>query len=49
MSERIAFMRSLAPQSEAVVIEGAGHWVAFEAAQAFNLVLLRLLNDSEAH
>lgn len=36
-------MRSLRPDLRFVAIEGAGHWVAYEAADAFNAALARLL------
>jgi 2-hydroxy-6-oxonona-2,4-dienedioate hydrolase len=41
--ERISFMHGLSPHSMALVIEDAGHWVAFEAPNDFNNALLPLL------
>jgi pimeloyl-ACP methyl ester carboxylesterase len=39
MAERQALMREIQPQSEFRIIAGAGHWVAFEAPEAFNEAL----------
>ena len=39
-------MRALRPELRFRVIEGAGHWVAYEAAVAFNATLDRLLRSS---
>jgi pimeloyl-ACP methyl ester carboxylesterase len=43
IQERIDLFRALQPDFEMNVIPGAGHWVAYEAADAFNEVLLRVL------
>ncbi|WP_428677667.1 alpha/beta fold hydrolase [Reyranella sp.] len=43
IQERIDLFRALQPDFEMNVIPGAGHWVAYEAAEAFNEVLLRVL------
>ena len=40
IQERIDLFRALKPDFEMNVIEGAGHWVAYEAAEAFNKVLI---------
>ncbi len=39
-------LRALRPELRFRVIEGAGHWVAYEAAEAFNATLDALLADS---
>jgi pimeloyl-ACP methyl ester carboxylesterase len=43
MPEREAFFRALRPDGTFTVIPDAGHWVAYEAAEAFNAVLGGLL------
>ncbi len=43
IQERIDLFRALQPDFEMNVIEGAGHWVAYEAAEAFNKKLLEVL------
>jgi pimeloyl-ACP methyl ester carboxylesterase len=43
MDERAKLLRSIDPGSEFVVIPGAGHWVQYEAAEAFNPALLEIL------
>ena len=40
---RIAALRGVRPDAALRVIEGAGHWVAYEAADEFNRVLLELI------
>ena len=40
IQERIDLFRELKPDFEMNVIPGAGHWVAYEAAEAFNKVLI---------
>ncbi|SKA10452.1 Pimeloyl-ACP methyl ester carboxylesterase [Enhydrobacter aerosaccus] len=45
IQERIDLFRALQPDFEMNVIPGAGHWVAYEAAEAFNSKLLEVLND----
>jgi pimeloyl-ACP methyl ester carboxylesterase len=42
---RGAALRALRPELRFRVIEGAGHWVAYEAADAFNATLGALLTD----
>ncbi len=42
---REAAMRALQPKLRFRVIQGAGHWVAYEAADEFNLTLQALLAD----
>ncbi|HEY0421254.1 MAG TPA: alpha/beta fold hydrolase [Acetobacteraceae bacterium] len=39
MAARLAVLRAARPDVDARVIEGAGHWVAYEAAEAFNAML----------
>jgi pimeloyl-ACP methyl ester carboxylesterase len=43
IQERIDLFRAQQPGFQMNVIEGAGHWVAFEAADAFNAKLLEVL------
>ena len=40
IQERIDLFRALQPNFEMNIIPGAGHWVAYEAAEAFNKVLI---------
>ncbi len=44
IQERIDLFRALKPDFEMNVIPGAGHWVAYEAAEAFNKVLIDKLS-----
>ena len=43
IQERINLFRALQPAFEMNVIPGAGHWVAYEAAEAFNAKLIEVL------
>jgi pimeloyl-ACP methyl ester carboxylesterase len=43
IQERIDLFRALQPNFQMNVIPGAGHWVAYEAADAFNKKLLEVL------
>jgi 2-hydroxy-6-oxonona-2,4-dienedioate hydrolase len=43
VSERAAICRALVPDIRIDVIPGAGHWVQYEAAEAFNQRLLEFL------
>lgn len=43
IQERIDLFRAVQPDFEMNVIPGAGHWVAYEAADAFNARLLEVL------
>lgn len=43
IQERIDLFRALQPDFEMNVIEGAGHWVAYEAAEAFNAKLIEVV------
>ena len=43
IQERIDLFRALQPDFEMNVIAGAGHWVAYEAADAFNAKLIEVL------
>ena len=43
IQERIDLLRALQPGFEMTVIAGAGHWVAYEAAGAFNAKLIEVL------
>ena len=40
---RIAILRAHQPEMSAAIIEGAGHWVMYEAAEEFNATLLQFL------
>ena len=44
LQERIDLFRAVQPDFQMNVIPGAGHWVAYEAADAFNARLLEVLN-----
>ncbi|WP_421994850.1 alpha/beta fold hydrolase [Reyranella sp.] len=44
IQERIDLFRALQPDFEMNVIPGAGHWVAYEAAEAFNEKLIGILS-----
>ena len=46
LAEREAFVRALRPDAGFHVIPDAGHWVAYEAPEQFNLLLGRLLADA---
>ena len=41
--ERVAAMRERRPDADVRVIEGAGHWVAYEEPEQFNAMLLEML------
>jgi pimeloyl-ACP methyl ester carboxylesterase len=43
IQERIDLFRALQPDFEMNVVPGAGHWVAYEAADAFNAKLMEIL------
>ena len=43
LADREALLREMHPGSRFRVIPGAGHWVAYEAADAFNAALIELL------
>jgi pimeloyl-ACP methyl ester carboxylesterase len=40
---RVAALRELRPDADVRMIPGAGHWVAYEAAEQFNAMLLEML------
>jgi len=46
VAERMALFRAVQPDAPFHLIEGAGHWAMYEAADAFNAALLRILDDS---
>jgi pimeloyl-ACP methyl ester carboxylesterase len=46
MAERIALLHSLQPDAPIVVIDGASHWVPYEATERFNAALLEILAPS---
>ena len=43
IQERIDLFRAVQPDFQMHIIEGAGHWVAYEAAEAFNRKLIDVL------
>ncbi len=43
LGERAALFRSVQPKSDFRVVQGAGHWVMYEAAEPFNATLLDML------
>ena len=43
LETRLEILRRHHPELEVRLVEGAGHWVAYEAAEAFNAALLGLL------
>jgi len=47
IQERIDLFRALQPDFEMNVIPGAGHWVAYEAAAAFNARLIEVLTHED--
>ena len=48
LDERARTLRSFQPDARFEVIEGAGHWVQYEAASRFNAVLTELVRSHEA-
>jgi pimeloyl-ACP methyl ester carboxylesterase len=48
LAARLDALRHHHPELVVRLIEGAGHWVAYEAADAFNAALLSLLADAAA-
>jgi pimeloyl-ACP methyl ester carboxylesterase len=48
LAARLDALRRHHPELEVRLIEGAGHWVAYEAADAFNTALLALLTGGAA-
>jgi pimeloyl-ACP methyl ester carboxylesterase len=46
LATRLAVLRRHHPELEVRLIEGAGHWVAYEAADRFNAALLSLLTGT---
>jgi 2-hydroxy-6-oxonona-2,4-dienedioate hydrolase len=47
LDERARTLRSFQPDARFEVIEGAGHWVQYEAADRFNTVLTELVRSHE--
>jgi len=45
LEARLDILRRHHPELEVRLIEGAGHWVAYEAAEQFNAALLELLGE----
>ena len=48
LETRLEILRRHHPELEVRLVEGAGHWVAYEAAEAFNAALLGLLGRAGA-
>ncbi len=48
LRERTEIIRAARPDVDLRIIKGAGHWVAYEAAEAFNAVLRGMLDRQEA-
>ena len=44
IQERIDLFKAVQPEFEMNVVPGAGHWVAYEAAEAFNEKLIDILS-----
>jgi pimeloyl-ACP methyl ester carboxylesterase len=44
VADRVAVIRALRPDANVAVIPGAGHWVAYEAAEQFNTTLDGMLH-----
>ena len=42
-AERVAVMREIRPDADLYLIKGAGHWVAYEAPEQVNEILLKIL------
>lgn len=49
LGQREALLRELHPGCRFEVIEGAGHWVQYEASERFNEILASLLGSSRHH
>ena len=49
LEARLDILRRHHPELAVRLIEGAGHWVAYEAADRFNAAMLELLRGDEAH
>ena len=49
LDARLDILRRHHPELEVRLIEGAGHWVAYEAAEEFNAALLELLGRAGAN
>jgi pimeloyl-ACP methyl ester carboxylesterase len=47
--ERIAAMRERRPDADVRMIPGAGHWVAYEAPETVNAMLLEMLGRTRPH
>jgi pimeloyl-ACP methyl ester carboxylesterase len=41
--QRVVALRALRPDADVRMIPGAGHWVAYEAPEQFNAMLLEML------
>jgi len=46
LEARLAVLRSHHPELDVRLIEGSGHWVMYEAAEAFNAALVDVLEES---
>jgi pimeloyl-ACP methyl ester carboxylesterase len=47
--QRVAALRALRPDADVRMIAGAGHWVAYEAPEQFNAMLLEMLERTRPH
>ena len=47
LGERAALFRRIQPGADFRVVPGAGHWVAYEAADRFNAILLDMLKPND--
>nr|WP_314073634.1 alpha/beta fold hydrolase [uncultured Roseococcus sp.] len=48
VQSRLDVLRAIDPTLLSHVVQGAGHWVSYEAAEEFNAALLRILAEREA-
>ncbi|MGH7113071.1 MAG: alpha/beta fold hydrolase, partial [Stellaceae bacterium] len=49
LDERAQALRSVQPEARFEVIEGAGHWAQYEAADRFNPLLAEIVHHHIAH
>lgn len=47
LSDRVALIRAARPDADIRLFDGAGHWVAYEAAEAFNIYLKARLSKGQ--
>jgi pimeloyl-ACP methyl ester carboxylesterase len=46
--QRVAALREMRPDADVRMIRGAGHWVAYEAPEQFNAMLLEMLSHTRS-